>query len=160
MGCLIFRQLHIVDYTLNFYVTWQKHKVISILKISTHIWAQSFADLGQMIECSFMDKIIVGSRLIAVTQTSDFAPASRNQMLNIERGKDCGFNLKFVHDMTKTYSQMHSKDKYSHLSSIIWWLWSNVLVFAYVLNSCSLETNSSYLKFRFCSCLEKRDGRH
>ena len=60
------------------------------------------------------------STVIAVTLTSDFSPALCNEMLNIHIIKDCGFNMKFLCDMTKTYSQMHSKDKYSHPSSINW----------------------------------------
>ena len=33
--------------------------------------------------------------------------------------KECGFNLKRVRDMIRTYSQMHRTDKYSQHSSII-----------------------------------------
>ena len=51
--------------------------------------------------------MVVGLRLIAVIYTSDFAPVSSNKMLNIQTTIDCGFNLKFVRDMTKTYSQLH-----------------------------------------------------
>ena len=32
---------------------------------------------------------------------------------------ECGFTLKCVRDMTRTYSQMHRTDKYSEHSSII-----------------------------------------
>ena len=32
---------------------------------------------------------------------------------------ECGFTLKRVRDMTRTYSQMHRTDKYSEHSSII-----------------------------------------
>ena len=64
--------------------------------------------------------MVVGSRLVAVTYTSDFAPVSRNEIINIQTTTDYGFNLKIVHDMTKTYRQMHSKDKHSHLSSLVW----------------------------------------
>ena len=45
--------------------------------------------------------MVMGSRLIAVTLTSDFAPVSRNEMLNIQISKDWGFNLKLVRDMEK-----------------------------------------------------------
>ena len=48
----------------------------------------------------------------------------------------CGFTLKGVRDMVRTYSQMHRTDKYSQHSSIIWPVWSNGWVFAYELNGC------------------------
>ena len=38
---------------------------------------------------------------------------------------ECGFTLKHVRDMTRTYSQMHRTDKYSEHSSIIWPVWLN-----------------------------------
>ena len=38
---------------------------------------------------------------------------------------ECGFTLKRVRDMIKTYSQMHRTDKYSQHSSIIWPAWLN-----------------------------------
>ena len=68
--------------------------------------------------------MVVVSRLIGVTEITDFAPVSSNEMLNIQTTVNCGFSLKFVRDTTKTYSQMHCKDKYSHLISIILFLWS------------------------------------
>ena len=38
---------------------------------------------------------------------------------------ECGFTLKRVRDMTRTYSQKHRTDKYSEHSSIIWPVWPN-----------------------------------
>ena len=38
---------------------------------------------------------------------------------------ECGFTLKRVRDMIRTYSQMHRTDKYSQHSSIIWPVWLN-----------------------------------
>ena len=38
---------------------------------------------------------------------------------------ECGFTLKRVRDMTRTYSQMHRTGKYSEHSSIIWPVWPN-----------------------------------
>ena len=66
--------------------------------------AQSFRDIGQMVECCLTNKVVVGYRLIAVTSTSDFATVPRNELVNIETRKDYGFNQKFVRDMKKTYS--------------------------------------------------------
>ena len=109
-----------MDLSRNSYGTLPKHTVNGTVKISTHISAQSFRAFGQLVECSFTNKMIVGSRLSAVTWTSDFAPLLSNEMANIEKTKDTGFNLNFVSDMTKRYCQVHCKDNHSHLSSIIW----------------------------------------
>ena len=38
---------------------------------------------------------------------------------------ECGFTLKLVRDMIKTYNQMHRTDNYSQHSSIIWPVWLN-----------------------------------
>ena len=48
----------------------------------------------------------------AVTSLSDFAPASSKEFLDIQATVECGFTLKSVRDMTRTYSQMHRTDKY------------------------------------------------
>ena len=55
----------------------------------------------------------------------DFAPASSKEFLDIQATVECGFTLKRVRDMTRTYSQMHRTDKYSEHSSIIWPVWAN-----------------------------------
>ena len=49
----------------------------------------------------------------------DFAPPSREEFLDIQATIECGFTLKRVRDMIRTYSQMHRTDKYSQHSSII-----------------------------------------
>ena len=100
-------------------MTLQKRKFKSTVKIGTQISAQSYGSFGAMVEYSFQNKMIVGSILIAVTESSDSPPLSSNKILNMETTKGCGFNLKFVRDMTKSYRKVHCKDKYSHLSSII-----------------------------------------
>ena len=48
-----------------------------------------------MVECSSP---------VAVTSPSDFAPASSKEFLDIQATIECGFTLKRVRDMTKTYS--------------------------------------------------------
>ena len=62
---------------------------------------------------------------VAVTSPSDFAPASSKEFLDIQVTIECGFTLKRVRDMTRTYSQKHHTDKYSEHSSIIWPVWPN-----------------------------------
>ena len=55
----------------------------------------------------------------------DFAPASSKEFLDIQATIECGFTLKRVRDMIKTYSQIHRTDKYSQHGSIIWPAWLN-----------------------------------
>ena len=50
----------------------------------------------------------LGSSPVAVTSPSDFAPASSKEFLDIQA--ECGFTLKRVRDMTRTYS--HKIDCY------------------------------------------------
>ena len=55
----------------------------------------------------------------------DFPPVSSKEFLHIQATTECGFTLKRVRDMIRTYSQMHRTDKYSQHSSIIWLVWLN-----------------------------------
>ena len=68
----------------------------------------------------------MGSIPVAVTQTSDFTPASSKEFLDIQETIECGFTLKRICDMIRTYSQMHCTDKCSQHSSIIWPVWLRV----------------------------------
>ena len=68
--------------------------------------------------------MVVGSNPVAVTSPSHFAPASSKEFLDIQATIECGFTLKRVRDMIKTYShdychvEMPTKDnniiKYNH----------------------------------------------
>ena len=78
-----------------------------------------------MVECLFMNEVVEDSSPVGVTQISDFAPASSKEFLDIQATTEWGFTLKCVRDMTRTYSQMHCRDKYSQHSSIIWPVWLN-----------------------------------
>ena len=49
--------------------------------------------------------MVVGSNPVTVTSPSDFAPASSKEFLDIQATIECGFTLKRVRDMIKTYSQ-------------------------------------------------------
>ena len=74
--------------------------------------------------------------------------------------RECGFSLKHVRDMTRTYSQMHRTGKYSEHSSIIWPVWLNGWVFVYELSGCGFESSCSHLNFRFRACFEQRVSWH
>ena len=49
--------------------------------------------------------MVVGSSSVVVTKTSDVAPVSSKEFLDIQPNIECGFTLKRVHDMIKTYSK-------------------------------------------------------
>ena len=59
--------------------------------------------------------------------------------VDIQETIECGFTLKRVRDMTRTYSQMHRTDKYSEHNSIIWPVWLNGSVFVYKLSGPGFE---------------------
>ena len=48
--------------------------------------------------------MVVGSNPVVVTKTSDFAPASNKEFFDIQATIECGFTLKRVRDMIRTYS--------------------------------------------------------
>ena len=50
----------------------------------------------------------MGLSPVAVTYTSDFVPALSKEFLDIQATIECGFTLKRICDMTRTYSQWQS----------------------------------------------------
>ena len=48
--------------------------------------------------------MVLGSSPVAVTSPSDFAPASSKEFLDIQATIECGFTLKCIRDMTRTYA--------------------------------------------------------
>ena len=68
---------------------------------------------------------------------------------------ECGFTLKRVRDMTRTYGQMHCTDKYSQHSSVILPVWPNDWMFVYELNGCRFESRCSHLNFRYRAFFEQ-----
>ena len=81
---------------------------------------------------------------VAVTYTSDFVPVSGKEFLDIQATIECGFTLKRIRDMIRTYSQMHCTDKYSQHTSIISPVWLNGWVFVYELSGCGFESSYSH----------------
>ena len=49
--------------------------------------------------------MVLDSSPVAVTSPSDFAAALSKEFLDIQATIECGFALKRVRDMTRTYSQ-------------------------------------------------------
>ena len=72
---------------------------------------------------------------------------------------ECGFTLKRVRHMTRTYSQMHCTNKYSEHSSVIWPVRPNGLVFLYELSGsgfefiCRISKDSLLLHLLSCKSL-------
>ena len=50
--------------------------------------------------------MVADSSPVAVTSVSDFAAASNKEFLDIQATIECGFTLKRVRGMTRTYSQL------------------------------------------------------
>ena len=58
-------------------------------------------------------------------QTSDIAPVSSKEFLDIQATIEYRFTVNRISDMIIIYNQMHHTDKYSQDSSIIWPVWLN-----------------------------------
>ena len=54
-----------------------------------------------------------------------FQTALHKEFFDIQATIECGFTLKWVRHMIRTYNEMHRTDKYSQHSSIIWPFWLN-----------------------------------
>ena len=80
----------------------------------------------------------------------------KQEFLDILATIECGFTLKCVCDMIRTYNQMRRTDKYWQYSSIIWPVWLNGWVFAYELSDCGFKSCCSHLNFRYCTCFKFR----
>ena len=105
---------------------------------------QPFSQIGQMIKlcCEYLSVRCVWLYVLVVSRTrfrqnshSRVAWMSRNSLLEAgAKSVECGFTLKRVGDMTRTFSQMHRTDKYSQHSKLIWLVWLNGWVFVYELS--------------------------
>ena len=78
-----------------------------------------------MVECLFRNYVIVGSCPVVVTELPDIAPVLNKEFLDIQANIEYGFSLKGIQDITRTYSQMDRRGKYSQFSSLIWSLQPN-----------------------------------
>ena len=108
-----------------------------------------------MVECSFTNQVVVGSSPIAIAQTSGFVSVSSKEILDIQVTIVCGFTLKRLRDMIRTYTQMHRTDKCSQQSLIIWPFWLNSWFFVYELSGCGFESRCSHLNFKLRACFEQ-----
>ena len=68
------------------------------------------------------------------------------EFLDVQATIECGFTLKCVREMTRTYIQMHRTDKYSQILGRP--VWINVWVFVYELSGCGFESSCMLRKSR------------
>ena len=86
--------------------------------------------------------VVVGSSPAAVTYNSDFVPVSGKEFLDIQVTIECGFTLKRLRDMIRTYSH------YFLFSICCEYLSVRVLictVFVSELRGCGFESSCSHL---------------
>ena len=95
------------------------------------------------------------SSSVAVTETSDITSAFSKDFLDIQATIECGFTLKHVCGMIRTYSKMHRTDNYLQRSSVIWPVWLNDWVSIYKLSGCGFKSRCSYLYSRYRFCFEQ-----
>ena len=116
---------------------------------------QPFSQIGQMIglyceylsvRCIWLYVLIMSGTYFRVNPHSVVNWVSRNYII------ECGFSLKYVRDMIRTYNQIHYTDKYSQHSPIIW---LNGWVFIYELSGSGIESSCSHLNFGFRACFEQ-----
>ena len=81
--------------------------------------------------------------------------ALKKEFLDIYVIIKCGFTLKCVRSMIRTYRQMHITDKYSKQRSIILRIRLSGWVFDYELSGCGFWCSCSHLSFRFGACLDQ-----
>ena len=105
-------------------------------------------------QCIWLYVLIMSHTRFKVNSHS-IVPASSKKFLDIQATIKCGFTLKHMRDIIRTYSQMHRTYKYSQHSSIIWPVWPNGLAVVYELSGCGFESSCSDLNFRFHACFEQ-----
>ena len=88
-------------------MTRQENTVKCTVQISAQNRARLLGQFGQMVESSFKNEVVLGSSPVAVTSSSDFAPASSKEFLDIQATIECTFTLKRVRDMTRTYRPIY-----------------------------------------------------
>ena len=84
------------------------------------------------------------------SESSLYSCLNVKELLDIQATIECGFTLKRIRDMTRTYSQMHRTDKYSEHSSVIWPVWPNGWVFVYELSGSEYESSCSHWTCLLC----------
>ena len=79
-------------------------------------------------------------------KTSDFAPVSSKEVLDIQAIIECGFTLK--HTDKCTVSNHNTAQSFKKIRPV----WLNGWVFTYELSGCGFESSYSHLNFRFWAC--------
>ena len=84
-----------------------------------------------------------------------FHTCLQQEFHQIEVTIECGFTLKSLREMIRTYSEVHRTDKYSGDSFIVCSVWPNARVFVYELSGSRFECSCSHLKFRYGACFHQ-----
>ena len=87
-------------------------------------------------------------------------PVSSKEFLDIRTYIECGFTLKRVRNIIKTYSQFLRTDNYSQHSSIFWPVWLNGWVFVYEISGCGFESCCNHLSLTYGACFEQGVPEH
>ena len=109
---------------------------------------------------SFSNNLTMIARIPTLLVVSFCCLIPARSSLTFRQTKECGFTLKLVRDMKATYSQMHSTDKYSQHSSIIWLVSLNGSVFVQEPSYCGFKSRCCHLNFRYGPCIEQEVPSH
>ena len=131
-------------------------KLLTSAVCSCHV-TYAFQGESTLYSCMNVNELLAQSRCEIWSLSNCSWTRTHNHLvhkptLNHLPSLECGFTLKRVRDMKRTYSQMHRRDKYWQYSSIIKKI---IRVFVYVLSGYGFESSCSHLHFRFCACFEQ-----
>ena len=76
---------------------WTNRCTTATFSSKSGIWTSKIAPSNNALKLAK----VLGSNPVAVTSSSDFAPASSKEFLDIQATIECGFTLKCVRDMTQ-----------------------------------------------------------
>ena len=100
--------------------------------------------------------MVVGSSSVAIIKTSEIAPVWTKELLHFQATIECGYTLKRVSDMIRTYIQMSHTEKYSEHSSTIWPVGLYSWVFVYQVGGYGFESRCSNLSIKYRASFEER----
>ena len=119
----------------------QKHHTDKYSQHKSIIWPNGWVFIYELGGCAFESHF---SHL-----SFRFRTCFCKEFFTIQATIECGFILKCVHEMIKTYSQMHRTGKYLWYSSINLLVWLNGWVFVNDLIHCGFESRCSHRTLAF-----------
>ena len=85
--------------------------------------------------------MFLGSSPIRVISTSNIPPVWSIELFDIQETIECKFNLKQVHDMIRTYGQMHRTDNHSEFYIC------NIYIYIYIYTYIIFSTIANKLRY-------------